>query len=142
MDLRNASRFRKKEKQLQEALKRIEMLELHPNVAKELEKESKLNVSENMGALFWLKEGEEKVIREIEEEYGVFIYHCIRTYTQMGMLLSCLYVSSSEEEWEMERVDLEGNRPLAYVYNADFPEFSEFGGIGIKQQFGGVIREY
>jgi len=45
-----------REKQLQEALKRIEMLELHPNVAKELEKESKLNASEHMGALFWLKE--------------------------------------------------------------------------------------
>ena len=131
-----------KEKQLQEALERMKALNLHPNVAKELEEENKLNVSEHMGTLFWLKEGEEKVIREIEERYGIFVYHCIRSYTQMGILLSCLYVSSSEEEWEMERADLEGNRPLAYVYNADFPEFSEFGGIRIKQQFGGVIREY
>lgn len=131
-----------RKKQLQEALKRIEMLELHPNVAKELEKESKLNVSEHMGALFWLKEGEDEIIRKIEEQYGILVYHCIRSHTEMGMMLSCLYVSSSEEEWEMERVDLERNRPLAYVYNADFPEFSEFGSIGIKQQFGGVIREY
>lgn len=131
-----------KKKQKQEALKRIKMLELHPNVARELEKESKLNASEHMGALFWLKEGEEKVIRKIEEEYGVFIYHCIRTYTQMGMLLSCLYVSSSEEEWEMERADLIENSPLAYVYNANYPDFSEFGGIGIRPMFGGVIREY
>lgn len=131
-----------RKKQLQEALKRIEMLELHPNVAKELEKESKLNVSEHMGALFWLKEGEEKIIRKIEEKYGIFVYHCIRSYTQMGMMLSCLYVSSSEEEWGMERVDLEENCPIAYVHNAGVPEFSEFGSIGIKQQFGGVIREY
>ena len=131
-----------REKQLQEALKRIEMLELHPNVAKELEKESKLNASEHMGALFWLKEGEEEVVRKIEDKYGVFIYHVIRSYTQMGMLLSFLYVSSSEEEWEMERADLDGNCPIAYVYNADFPEFSEFGGIGIRPMFGGVIREY
>lgn len=131
-----------RKKQLDEALKRMEMLELHPNVAKELEKESKLNVSEHMGALFWLKEGEEKVIREIEEKYGIFVYHCIRSYTEIGMMLSCLYVSSSEEEWEMERADLEGNRPIAYVYNAGFPEFSEFGGIGIRPMFGGVIREY
>ena len=131
-----------RKKQLDEALKRMEMLELHPNVAKELEKENKLNVSEHMGALFWLKEGEEKIIRKIEEKYGIFVYHCIRSYTQMGMMLSCLYVSSSEEEWEMERADLDENCPIAYVYNADFPEFSEFGGIGIKQQFGGVIREY
>lgn len=131
-----------KKKQKQEALKRIKMLELHPNVARELEKESRLNASEHMGALFWLKEGEDEIIRDIEEKYGVFVYHCIRTYTQMGMLLSCLYVSSSEEEWEREYADLKENSPLAYVYNADYPDFSEFGGIGIRPMFGGVIREY
>ena len=131
-----------KEKQLKEALQRIKALNLHPNVAKELEKENKLNASEHMGALFWLKEGEEEVVRKIEDKYGIFIYHIIKSYTQMGILLSFLYVSSSEEEWEMERADLDANCPIAYVYNVEYPEFSEFGSIGIRPIFGGVIREY
>lgn len=131
-----------KEKQLEEALERIKVLNLHPNVAKELKKENKLNISEHMGALFWLKDGEDEIIRKIEEEYGVFVYHCIRSHTQMGMLLSCLYVSSSEDEWEMERADLKDNCPFAYVYNANIPDFSEFGSIGVRPMFGGVVREY
>ena len=131
-----------KEKQLKEALQRIKALNLHPNVAKELEKENKLNASEHMGALFWLKEGEEEVVRKIEDKYGILVYHCIRSHTEMGMMLSCLYVSSSEEEWEMERADLKEDRPIAYVYNASSPELSEFGSIEICPLFGGVFRVF
>lgn len=50
----------------------------------------------------------------------------------MGEMESYLYVSDYPEEWEMDRADISYGQQCVYVYNADYPDFSEFGSIGIE----------
>ena len=40
----------------------------------------------------------------------------------------------------MDNEDLEYGYVVAYVYNYDVPEFSEFGSIQVKPRFGGLVR--
>lgn len=126
--------------QKEEAIKRMNMLKLHPNAINEFNDEDKLNQSEYGGILYWLDEKQIEIVKEFEITYGAIVYHVIRSYTEFGELLSFLYVSKYKEEWSSDRREIQGNCPMVYVYNVDEPYFSEFGSIGIKSQFGGVIR--
>lgn len=129
-----------KAKQRTEALKRMELLKLHENVIDDFKEISLLNQSELGGILYWVEGETEKKIREWEEKTGNLVYHVIHDYTEFGELLSLLYVSQYEEEWEMERDDLVNGYPLAYVMNLTDDWCSEYGSIGIRPQWGGVVR--
>ena len=129
-----------KAKQRTEALKRMEMLHLHENVIDDFKEISLLNQSEHGGILYWVEGEMEKKIREWEEKTGNLVYHVIHDYTEFGELLSLLYVSAYEDEWEMERDDLVDGYPLAYVMNLTDDWCSEYGSIGIRPQWGGVVR--
>lgn len=126
-------------KQELEAEKRIKMLNLHPNAIKEFKEGHKLNLSEK-GILFWLNEEEEKMVRAWEDETGNIVYHVVKNNMEFGLCYSLLYVSDNEEEWEDDNADLAEGYPLVYVMNVDDDFCSEYGSIGIKPFFGGVIR--
>lgn len=125
--------------QKQEAIARMKTLNLHPNAIKEFEQEGKLNLSEG-GILYWLSEQQKAVVEKFEKEYDALVYHVIHNFTAFGELLTCLYVSASSEEWELDREDLKEDYAVAYVENLTDPFCSEIGGVGIKPKFGGVIR--
>lgn len=72
-------------------------------------------------------------IESFELEHYAKVYHVIMD--SMGWL-NFLYVSCYEEEWERDREDLTGHFPIAYVMGWD----DEFGSIGIKPAFGGLLR--
>ena len=129
-----------KAKQRTEALKRMELLKLHENVIDDFKEINLLNQSEHGGILYWVEGEMEKKIREWEEKTGNLVYHVIHDYTEFGELLSLLYVSAYEDEWEMERADLVDGYPLAYVMNLTDDWCSEYGSIGIRPQWGGVVR--
>jgi len=61
------------------------------------------------------------------------------TLTDGSRLWSMLYVSDEREEWKQDRRDLADGCPLAYVYNATCPDFSEIGTIGVKRNLGGTL---
>lgn len=128
-----------KEKQKEEAVKRMKFLELNEKAIEEFE-EGKLNKSELVGFLYWLDEEEEKMVRKWEEETGNLAYHLILSNTSFGRLLTVLYVSKYEEEWESDHEDLKHEVAIAYVFNLDTPMFSEYGRIGFKKNIGGLIR--
>ena len=130
----------KKKKQKQEAIERMKMLKLYGNVIREFEKEGIVNLSENGGFLFWLDSDQQAIVNEIESEYGILVYHVIRSFTEFGELYALLYVSKDEDEWEYDREDIQHGIALAYVKNVDDDSCSEFGSIGIKPQFGGLVR--
>ena len=92
-----------KTKQRTEALKRMELLKLHENVIDDFKEISMLNQSELGGILYWVEGEMEKKIREWEEKTGNLVYHVIHDYTEFGELLSLLYVSQYEDEWETDR---------------------------------------
>lgn len=128
-----------KNRQREEAVARMKLLKLHSNVIGEF-KTGKLNLSDR-AILYWVEDEEMKtVISEFEEKYNAVVYHCIVNNTEFGKLLSLLYVSAHEEEWELDRFDLLKKFPYAYVANLDDDLCSEIGRIGIQPAWGGVLR--
>ena len=128
-----------KAEQKQEAVYRMEMLNMHRNAIREFTK-GKLNLSEGFGALYWLNDEQNKIVKDFEEEHDAVVYHVIHNITQFGELYSLLYVSKDKEEWYQDRQDIQDGTPYAYVVNVSAPDCSEFGCIGIKPSIGGLIR--
>ena len=133
-DLRN--------KQVDEAVKRMKMLHIMDRPIKEFENEGVLNLSEGIGLLYWLDDEEKKMVADFEEEYSCVVYHVIKTFSTLGLMYSLLYVSKHMDELEMDRADIQEGRAFVYVVNKDMPDCSEFGTIGIRPSFGGVIRTH
>lgn len=129
-----------KQLQKQEAIQRMQLLNLHENVIREFNSEGKLNLSESDGILYWLDEKQTEYVKAFEEKFNSVVYHVIHDYTEFGELLSFLYVSDSEDEWAYDLEDLKGGCACAYVKNLDDDMCSKFGSIGIKPQFGGLVR--
>ena len=102
-------------RQKQEAIERMKMLQLHTNIIKEFEKDGTLNLSENGGYLYWLDSDQKAMVEDFEREYKALVYHVIHNYTEIGEMYSLLYVSKDENEWG-------------------------FGSIGVKPQYGGLVR--
>ena len=127
-------------KQKQEAIERMKMLKIYSQAIKEFEKENVINVSEHGGILFWLDDEQQAMVKRFEEKYNAVVYHVIHNYTEFGELYSLLYVSQHENEWDYDKDDIKHNIALCYVVNKNEENFSEFGSIGIRPQFGGVIR--
>lgn len=129
-----------REQQLNEAIKRMEALKLHPNAIADFKNDGKVNVSSYMGALFWANEEQQKMIKEFEEQDNALIYHCIECNTEFGHLFNMLFVSQYEEDWEIDNEDIKSFYPLAMVNNLTDPLCSDMGCIGVKPVFGGLVR--
>ena len=123
-----------------EALERMKTLKLYPNVIKEFEEENVVNMSENGGFLYWLNDEQKEIVSDFEAEHDALVYHVIHDFTGFGELLTFLYVSDYEEEWEDDREDLKVGYALAYVKNLTDDYCSEFGSICFRPQFGGLVR--
>lgn len=130
-----------KEKMKEEAISRMNILKLHPNVIKEFSNSGKVNLSLN-AALYYLNDEQLARVQEFEQKYNALVYLVIQNHTQFGELLSFLYVSQYTEEWEYDRSDLKECYPLVYVANLTDEICSEFGHIEIRPCVGGVIRTY
>lgn len=128
-----------KEKMKQEAISRMVSLNLRPKAINEFKDEGKLNLSLK-GFLYWLNEKQVQRVQKFEEETKCMVYHVIQNHTTIGQMLTFLYVSNVEEEWEMERNNLEVGLPIAYVVNVDNDICSEFGTVRIQKHLGGLLR--
>lgn len=123
----------------EEALERMKMLKLYPKVISEFEEENKINYSDK-AMLFWANQEMKQMIKEWEKETGNLVYHAIYNNFEFGRCLSLFYVSKYEEEWDMDRNDINEGYPFVYVMNLDNPDCSEYGSIGIKKVAGGILR--
>lgn len=124
-----------------EAVKRLKALKVHENVIKDFNN-GVLNQSERGGLLYWLSEEQKRLVEEFEKEHDGVVYHVIHQYTNIGEMLSLLYVSDYPEEWEGDMADLDEGQTIAYVMNLTMPDCSEFGSIGIRPSIGGVMRTW
>ena len=138
--------------QKKEATHRLQLLEkeykMHQNVLKEFKTDKTLYYSETInksfyGILYWLNNKQEFVdaVKEIEQKYNIYVYHCILSHTEFGDTLDMLFVSSAQDEWEQEVEELKTGYVESYCYVLD-GDGSEFGTIKVKGVNGGLIREY
>lgn len=137
-----------------EAIKRLELLKLLPNVITDFKNNDTVYYSERQnkifdGILYWISnnEGYERLVKEFEENYDALVYHAQLTRFSYGLCLSMLFVSKYQEEWEMEREAITNPYDgvidtYAYVANLNEPDFSEIGRIGIIRKNGGISRVY
>ena len=131
-----------KEQMKQEALFRMKLLNLHPNVVNEFQNEDKLNYSEGtLGILYWATDEMKQIVESFEKKTGYTVYHLIDNNSEeIGHMLTLLYVSTEMEEWTYDRRDIRDGCPLAYVENMTYPDCSEFGSVGVRPANGGVVR--
>ena len=115
-----------KQEQKQEAIERMKMLKLYPNVIKEFEKENIVNLSENGGILYWLDNDQQKMVDDFEIEHDALVYHIIHSFTEIGELYSLFYVSKHKNEWETDREDLKDGYAIVYTKNVNDDRCSEF----------------
>lgn len=128
------------EKKKQEAINRMKALGIFSQTIKQF-KGGMISYSEPpLGANYWLDDDQKKIVKGFEEEHNALVYFVIRSYTEFGKLDALLYVSDYEEEWEMDREDINDGYALAYTYNYDVPDFSEIGSIIVQGRFGGLVR--
>ena len=123
----------------EEAVKRMKKLRIVGNAISEFKSDDIVNVSRG-GFLYWLDDGYKKLVSDFEKEYGGVVYHCIESHTEIGKLLSVLYVSCHPEEWPSDMEDLKDGYLFVYVFNLDCDYFSEFGCIGVAGRYGGLVR--
>ena len=131
-----------KEIKKEEALKRMKALDLYTDYIKAFKDKDEIFMSEMTGGVYEFSENTElqAKVKEFEAEHNALVYHVIRTMTVFGELYNFLYVSDYEEEWEMDNADIKDGYALAYVWNKTDEWCSEFGSIGVRGQFGGIVR--
>ena len=125
-----------------EAIKRMKVLDLYKPYIKAFESKDEIFLSEMTGGVYEFSDNKELIdkIKEFETEYNALVYHVVHTFTQFGELYSFLYVSDHHKEWEADNEDLTDGYTLAYVWNKDDEWCSEFGSIGVRGKFGGIVR--
>lgn len=117
-----------------EAIARMKMLGIFPETIKQFAKKDLVSISEPpVGAFFWVEGDELEEMRKWEQEHNALVYVIVRSYTTLGQMDSCLYVSDYKEEWEEDMEYLKQGEVYAYVINRDMPDCSEIGCIGVKR---------
>lgn len=130
-----------REEMIQEGIKRMKLLKLHPNVINEFKEEQRLNKSDlNKGILYWLNEEEQEMIKRLEKKYKFMTYHIIHSYSNLGETYEVLFIKDNKEEWKAEKEDLKNGYAMARVEVINCSINSEFGYIGVKSINGGVVR--
>jgi len=99
-----------------------------------------LNCSETYGALYWLNEKRQSAVREWERETGNLVYHVIYNRMEFGELLTMLYVDKDKRKWQRAREDAAAREPFACCVLIGAPETAEYGQVGVRPMFGGLVR--
>ena len=139
-----------------EALKRLKILNVIDDVTDLLRKKGQIYLSErqNIGGLvipvlYFVDQYDDlvEVINDFEEKHGVFVYHVTKENTEFGQLYDLFYVGKDSSFWEEDKEDLVINEegwanPYVYTVNMTNSHWSESGRIGIEPKCGGLLRIY
>lgn len=130
------------EKKKEEALSRMELIKLPSELIEDFKENGRVYCSGDLiyGSICQLNNATMAQIHKLEDEYGLLVYYSIIDNCYDYTMLSLLYVSAVESDWEDDRLMLENNQTIAYVHNLSVPEFSEFGTILMDNRDGILIR--
>lgn len=143
----------------QEGIKRIEFLKNNGmkfgKQVLDTFKSGGVGIFENQGMPFrsvyyslYLNKGQkeyDEIIEEkenFEKEYQAKVYLILISHTEFGKLVSMLYVSNHNEEWNYDNEDLKEKVAYAYVFNQTDNDCSEIGSIAFEYDSicGGIYR--
>lgn len=125
-----------------EAVKYMDILKLDKRCiqAFKAKKQSVWMSSGPFGGLYEADEKLKNMIKDVETEHDIIVYHVVDGFV-MGMhCYSMLCVCKYPEEYEMNEEDLKDGYAFSYVLNVDAPDCSEFGTICVKPTFSGLRR--
>ena len=126
---------------LQEAIQRMEYLDLHPDAIASFKEEGRIPLS--LGSdeeLYGIRRNNVDRIADFEIEHNALVYYVIFTPTTIGDMESYLFVSDYQEEWESDWDDIHEGYALSWVNNLTYPECSEFGTISFERTDAGTLR--
>lgn len=132
----------KREIKKEEALKRMQALELLPECIDAFKNNDNVWISEGKGILFELSQRPEilEEIKRFEAKYDALVYHCTLTHFNEDILVSMFYVSDEKDEWYLDWDDMQDNYACVYTVNLTYPTDSEIGSIQYRKINGGVQR--
>ena len=130
-----------RELKVKEAVKRMKALHIYDDAINQFIKDGVVMVSEPpLGGLYWIDDDLKQLVQQFEQKHNALVYFVIRCYSTIGKMDSFLYVSDYNEEWELDNEDVSEGYVMTYTHNYDAHDCSEFGSIGVKGRFGGLIR--
>lgn len=122
----------------EEALHRMNDLDLWRPVVSDFAKTGKVYMSEFGGVIYDLNEEAEEAVNRTSK-YGL-PYHVVRTNSpEFGDMYAVLYVSNYPEDWDRDIYDPREGVVFANVYNASMG-IDEMGSIGVSPANGGLVR--
>ena len=132
--------IRNEEQKKTEAIQRLKILNVHPNVIDDFNN-GVINLSKNIGALFWLNNEEKLLVKNIQNTNDVLVFHVIKNCSEYGLCYILLYVSNNIKNWDDEKDALNFGRTSAYVIDVSH-NTSTIETVGVKGIFGGVRRVF
>ncbi len=133
-----------REEKKTEAIARMKALGSFPDTIKQFKDDDYISISEPpVGAFYWAEGADLQRIKDFEKQHDALVYAVVRTYSNIGKMDSYLYVSDYRDEWGQDTEDIKNMAPLAYVYNHDMPDCSEFGCVGLEKSIAaGLLRTW
>lgn len=125
-----------------EAVKYMDILKLDKRCiqAFKAKKQSVWMSSGHFGGLYEADEKLKNMIKDVETEHDIIVYHVVENMVYGMHCYSMLCVCKYPEEYEMNEEDLKDGYAFSYVLNVGAPDCSEFGTICVKPTFGGLRR--
>lgn len=129
-----------------EAINRMKELGLFAPCIKVFKDRNEVQLSEPTGDLYEFSSDKEltEKVKKFEKENDALVYHVIHTPVKIDGetmdMYNFLYVSDYQEEYDLDNEDILVGCALVYVWNRTNDYCSEFGSIGIKGKFGGLVR--
>ena len=121
------------EKKKAEALSRMNVLGIFEQTIEQFDKLGKVSISmPPVGAFFWAEGEDLERVRDFERQFNALVFLVIRSFTDVGVMDSFLFVSDYPEEWQDDRRLLKRGEVIAYVYNHSMPYCRDMGSIGVQ----------
>ncbi len=125
-----------------QAVQRMISLNILPFNIKDFIESGTVYVSRDFGILYQLDDNEKAIVKKIEEENNLLVYHAIDSVCYGYRMLTLFFVSAYMDEWEKDNRQLMQGRQNCYVFNCDKNKFSEFGSVGFSSVAGGLVRNW
>lgn len=90
----------------QECMERMRLLELNKQVVEDFKNNDIIYVSQIQGKLLKANDEQIKLIKELEQERNIKIYHIIYKKEESTEILCFQYVGNNKHEWVAEKSDI------------------------------------